>query len=684
MRGEDQLGRKIFAVFIGFLWSLGAYGIVGPILTPIPEDHPGSYNAVALVKPLSSGQFKIFCSAFIYDETTLVSAKHCVAERKSEQIFAYLGPNTIKIDPSLLLPVSSYKVYGPQDWQSYFPSFDVSVIELAKPIPGFGDPSANPYFDKVPFLTDPELLKTAETFHLVGYGNQSAELNVIIAGEKKHVATHLHRFVDTPQLSSLIVFQGEIGHSNCHGDSGGPAYAQVKNPQTGELQWFVVGTAAGFDLALTPGSYIELDDEDFPFIAKCDQSQTIYSFIGDYFNWIANKAGQPGLNLGATRTLPPGQFAQQEVSEKDFQWYCQNVEFGDPRWGAVREMMILATELPSEHISSDVFTDCSLAQSLLLNVEEVVFDEISFIEDLEPLSALPKLKKLTIKDNSMAEFSNLQSQTLTEIYLDNLSEIKNLSFLTRYPSASGLKSLTVLNSGLESTQGLAALPRLETLNVSSNDLNSLAELSTLGGLQVLVASGNHLRELQGLEGVHKLHTLRVHDNELTQLPVLASAVSINVSNNLISDLSFLRESEGLQSLMVFSNQISDLNPIANLENIELLDFSSNPMTQPIFGKWLFSVQSLRMNSLEIRDLEFLNKSSRLEKLYIANTKVNDLSPIVELTRLKTLFVGGTPVSSLSEVNSDLCPTQGSNAVAKFCKRLFRNSNIPADVRWRFE
>ncbi|MEO0336734.1 MAG: hypothetical protein AAF202_10075, partial [Pseudomonadota bacterium] len=294
------------------------------------------------------------------------------------------------------------------------------------------------------------------------------------------------------------------------------------------------------------------------------------------------------------------------------------------------------------------------------------------------------LKKLSIRDISVPDFSGLDSNTLVELELDNVSGLTSLSFLKEFPSASRLERLAVRESGLQSTQGLSAAKSLRSLNVGNNNLRELAEITELKSLQSLSASRNKIENVSGLEQLSKLSELTLFSNQLVTLPPMKQLEVAELSTNQISDLSFLSETSMLRTLSVSANNITSLDAIANHRLIETLDVSNNPVQEPFTGLWLASIKSLRMNSVALSGLEFLSESHLLEKLYVANTQIGSLAPISSLPRLKALFAGGTPVSELTVANSDLCPTEGSNAVSKFCKRLFKNSDLSPDVSWRFQ
>lgn len=665
------MGESFSAFLKAFLFYLvccQAEAIVGAIEGPIPLDHPGSYNTVALVRKLNNSSYKIFCSGFVLSQRAIATAKHCIADRSTEKYFIYFGNDTNSIDPTLLYEVANHQVYGSSDWQSFFPSFDVGVVELTTEIPS--------KFKPIPILTDPHRLQEAQEIYLVGYGNQSPEINEIVAGEKKHVQIGFKEYMDRPQASSLLLFEGQQGHSNCHGDSGGPAYVQL------DEQWYAIGTAAGFDLSLTPDSYSKREDEDFPFIARCDRSQTLYSFIGDYAPWLESFAFVNLKSEGSRRSLDPGVFQKNPINGTDFSDWCENLNFQDEGWSTVRHLIIQAVDSQTDYPPREVYLDCSLSEKILQDLDFLEFDEYSPFSSLESLNSLSKLKEVRfIKPQNVPNFSGVKNSSIETIRIEELEGEINLQDLA---GIENLKNLTIRNSEQRDLTGLDNLTKIETLLLNKNQIDDLSGLKGLSQLKSLDLASNHVSDLSPLRGLHSLEKLTVLENEIESIPNfmdLKNLKHLDASENDLGSLKFLAHSRQLESLKIRKNKITSLEGILNLEDLQELDLSQNPIESNLKGKWLSQISVLRLNNTGIESLDFLKNSDNLTKLYVGGNNIKSLREISELKNLRVLFAGSNPIDKSEET----CPTSGNKVVARLCKKLNSPSlELPPDVRWRFE
>lgn len=574
---------RIFLFILVIAFTFNASAIVGAIEGEIPKEHPASYNTVAFVKKTDRPDvLKIFCSGVILSEKIIMTAKHCLAERKLEDIQVYFGNDTNNIDKTLLRKIKATSIYGPSDWQSYFPSFDFGWVELEANIPNKDgkDPSL-PHFRAVPILADAQWLERATAVHLAGYGNRSTQLMEVIAGEKKHVAIGFKKYINTPQISSLILLEGKVGHSNCHGDSGGPAYARITDTKTGKDQWYVVGTASGFDLALTPKSYQKNEgDEVFPHLALCDKSQTLYTFIGDYIGWLQTSTGINIPKVGEERKLQPGLFERKDLNKNTFEHWCANSNFESPEWLTLRQMLIAAMEnSATKYTQEEIFLNCHKAETALNTLNRLEFGDVEKFDSLKPIATIPGISRLDFSNTKIPDLTPLAKSSVTEITLremkiSSLGEVKGLLSMTQ------LQSLKLPDNHIQDINDLVAFPYLHTLNISKNDIHDISVLSQLKALEELDFFANQVSDMSPLYALHNLKLLIASLNQITSSPAPDGTwpylEEIVMADNRLTDLEFLRNSYRLKRAMFSDNLIHSLEPLKD-KNLERLVTIGNPL-----------------------------------------------------------------------------------------------------------
>lgn len=82
---------------------------------------------------------------------------------------------------------------------------------------------------------------------------------------------------------------------------------------------------------------------------------------------------------------------------------------------------------------------------------------------------------------------------------------------------SSLRTLLIASNRLTSLTSFQHLLRLERLDLSNNDLDSVAQLACLFHLRELKADGNRIRSLEGLEGLDALVKVSLKGNEVEEV-----------------------------------------------------------------------------------------------------------------------------------------------------------------------
>lgn len=199
------------------------------------------------------------------------------------------------------------------------------------------------------------------------------------------------------------------------------------------------------------------------------------------------------------------------------------------------------------------------------------------ITDIANLEGCGSLQVLYLYNNRISAISGLQcNRRLTHLYLQNnrLSDLQGLEAL------GALEKLYLQGNQLTSLQGLQGLSALEELHISGQQLPPGASLAldeasltaVAGSLRTLTASSCGLADISSLAALPRLETLELEHNDISSWPATAELLSklpqlrsLAVSGNPICSAAKLRDEVILAS-----------------DSVELLDGKEVPMAHRQF------------------------------------------------------------------------------------------------------
>ncbi len=247
-----------------------------------------------------------------------------------------------------------------------------------------------------------------------------------------------------------------------------------------------------------------------------------------------------------------------------------------------------------------------------------------------------------------------------------------------------LTELEAPSRGIKRLMGLKLATKLESIDLSENDIEHVDVLEDLRELTTLNLSGNEIENLRPLRKLNNLRTLNLQGNryisDLTWLENLVSLDTLNLSDNAIEDVTPLAGLTTLTYLDLSRNLIKDVSPLASLTNLNTLRIGENPITdlralqgltaniekgnlqtavtatlvpddnlrealrakleldpkEKITSTLLAAVTTLELRSLRITDLTGLEHATKLTELDLRGNAVTDISPLRGLTALTTL------------------------------------------------
>ncbi|HYX38739.1 MAG TPA: leucine-rich repeat domain-containing protein [Oligoflexus sp.] len=535
----------------------------------VPEDSPAYVSTVSLAKISRSG-FDSFCSGTLIAPNLVLTAAHCVEGFKNTKQFIVLFGKGDDDPNAVTIPVANFQSYRPKDGSRYYPNFDIAWVKLEGEAPaGFQPAEILRSSDQLK-----PLLNQTDSILLAGYGRTKTDCpstDPTCSGQRLQVQTYLRRFVNTSHFSQLMVIGPKPLSGTCSGDSGGSAFAKIKD------RWYVLGDLNGKNLALNTSAVWDA-------ARICESGESIYTFAGAYVDWLQESSGvtlsfNEQLNPKGPGLLPldaPSFLGPNPDLAKMLAYNNPN----DPLWVTAEALMSSFGEEGKREIADlgQVVTDPKRAASIMATWTVFKYTGVSFdisnlalkdrqLSDLRPIVGLKNLQKLELIGNRLTDVAPLgQLENLQELTLGNNYDFNSKAKLPY--------DFNFLNR----------LKKLRVLNLATNGGNlDLKDIpwDSLGQLEVLDLSANDTIQLDAVKfaKLPRLHTLIVANAGLTNIEALAEARglrSLDLRNNNIQDINVLSNLPQVQMLDLSQNQIEDFSSVADLKELKTLKALANP------------------------------------------------------------------------------------------------------------
>lgn len=297
--------------------------------------------------------------------------------------------------------------------------------------------------------------------------------------------------------------------------------------------------------------------------------------------------------------------------------------------------------------------------------EEVVFDDPKMEQmvraSLEKPNGIIRVKELenveTLSnagiDGYLRTLSDLELMpNLKEFYIENETKLISVSQLS---GRTELTAVSLVGCELDSTDinALGSLTKLQSIDLSDNDITSVSVVSKLPELQYVFLTHNNIEDISPLASLTKLLVLDVSQNSISELPDFSKATlldSLYVSKNHIADLSSIHTAANLITLDISSNAVSNAKNIGKLPMLETLIASNNNITNFDFLADLTALCSLDVSNTSMVSTASLSKLP-LVVLNANNTGISTIKDIAKITTLTTLEIANTGVTSIAPLSS---------------------------------
>ncbi|WVQ85676.1 hypothetical protein IAT38_007842 [Cryptococcus sp. DSM 104549] len=223
-----------------------------------------------------------------------------------------------------------------------------------------------------------------------------------------------------------------------------------------------------------------------------------------------------------------------------------------------------------------------------------------------------------------------------------------ISYLSGIPST--VRTLCVAGNRLSSLTSVNHLRNLQYLDISRNQLDSVAQLDCLVHLRELKADHNTITDLGKLMNMDCLIKLSVSDNKIERLDLgdakWGKLESLNLADNRIEEVTELHKLSSVVSINLDGNRLDALAPIKPMPNIRVLRFSDNDVSH--FDLALFpKVRTLWADNNRLTHLSRSRaiSSGRLENLSLRNQRTATLRlTLQDLENVQRLYLSGNSLS----------------------------------------
>lgn len=311
----------------------------------------------------------------------------------------------------------------------------------------------------------------------------------------------------------------------------------------------------------------------------------------------------------------------------------------------------------------------------LTNQRTLALEEQEGLRDLDALTMLTELRRLTIRGADIYDLSPIRNLTHLE-YLDlSGTEVRNLEPL-RY--AVELKELRLAGTRISTLEALSRFPNLSVLDISNtlvSDLSPISELTNLIDLDLTQTQVQDIGSLRGLTGLTRLAMSLTNVSDFRPLNEMTSLVHLEAEHCPVSDLDPLKGCTSLKNIFLDHSEVGALTPLRALpqlnriycDNTFVSDRTASefrrhrPDVLVVFNSgsllsWWESMgpdwQAVLMEKMARDDMapgrELLQEMANIEELDLRNRPgIRSLQPTEVLSRLKRLDVAGSSVADLT-------------------------------------
>ncbi|UII21133.1 leucine-rich repeat domain-containing protein [Fulvivirga ligni] len=312
-----------------------------------------------------------------------------------------------------------------------------------------------------------------------------------------------------------------------------------------------------------------------------------------------------------------------------------------------KEELAKITAIDSINFDNNIYIDNIEPLSKLRKLKQLIASNTA-VKSLAPVSGLRNLKYLDISNTKIEDFSSINKFQQLEILkanrttLASLDTLKNLNRLRLLEVDFSQVNEEQVKAFLQIHPDLLVIYKSDYLTSWWTDLSE--DWKNIFSAQTSLGSNPDKYQLHKLIALTKISFNDIAVSDLKPLTNFVRIKEIKFSGTGISDLSVLGTFKDLEIIQATKSPISDLKPIHNLKQLKYLDISNTPVEDLRPLSELYNLKELNCAGTQIKRLRDLDNLATLQVLDCSNTNIKHLDEIAHLD-LKVLKCYNTRTSS---------------------------------------